>query len=53
MYYVSHTFISNPSIFMSEVKPYSSDPCWYYVANATGKEIIIFDLYPNTGERFL
>ncbi|KAG7451868.1 pectin lyase-like protein [Guyanagaster necrorhizus] len=25
-----------------------SDPCWYYVANATGKEVIIFDLYPGT-----
>ncbi|EJD04200.1 pectin lyase-like protein [Fomitiporia mediterranea MF3/22] len=25
-----------------------SDPCWYAVANATGKEVIIFDLYPNT-----
>ncbi|KAG8764316.1 hypothetical protein FRC12_008200 [Ceratobasidium sp. 428] len=25
-----------------------SDPCWYAVANATGKEIAIFDLYPNT-----
>ncbi|KAH7096853.1 pectin lyase-like protein [Auriculariales sp. MPI-PUGE-AT-0066] len=25
-----------------------SDPCWYAVANATGKEIAIFDLYTNT-----
>lgn len=25
-----------------------SDPCWYAVANATGREVIIFDLYPNT-----
>ncbi|CCO27515.1 hypothetical protein BN14_01495 [Rhizoctonia solani AG-1 IB] len=25
-----------------------SNPCWYAVANATGKEIAIFDLYPNT-----
>ncbi|KAF8312090.1 pectin lyase-like protein [Clavulina sp. PMI_390] len=25
-----------------------TDPCWYYVANATGREIIILDLYPNT-----
>ncbi|KIY67535.1 glycoside hydrolase family 28 protein [Cylindrobasidium torrendii FP15055 ss-10] len=25
-----------------------SDPCWYYVANATGKEVVIFDLYPDT-----
>ncbi|KDN49278.1 hypothetical protein RSAG8_01980, partial [Rhizoctonia solani AG-8 WAC10335] len=25
-----------------------SDPCWYTIANATGKEIAIFDLYPNT-----
>lgn len=25
-----------------------SDPCWYSVANATGKEVAILDLYPNT-----
>ncbi|CAE6474879.1 unnamed protein product [Rhizoctonia solani] len=25
-----------------------TDPCWYAVTNATGKEIVIFDLYPNT-----
>ncbi|KEP52780.1 glycoside hydrolase family 28 protein [Rhizoctonia solani 123E] len=25
-----------------------SDPCWYSVANATGKEIIVLDLYHNT-----
>jgi len=25
-----------------------SDPCWYYVANATGKEVVIFDLYPGS-----
>ncbi|CCL98533.1 uncharacterized protein FIBRA_00532 [Fibroporia radiculosa] len=25
-----------------------SDPCWYYVPGATGKEVVIFDLYPNT-----
>ncbi|CAE6434491.1 unnamed protein product [Rhizoctonia solani] len=25
-----------------------SDPCWYSVANATGKEIVIFDLYHST-----
>ena len=25
-----------------------TDPCWYAVANSTGKEIAIFDLYPNT-----
>ncbi|KAI0756237.1 pectin lyase fold/virulence factor [Daedaleopsis nitida] len=25
-----------------------SDPCWYAVNNATGKEVIIFDLYPDT-----
>jgi len=25
-----------------------SDPCWYAVANATGKEVIILDLYPGT-----
>jgi hypothetical protein len=26
-----------------------TDPCWYAVANATGKEVVIFDLYPETG----
>ncbi|CCO30407.1 hypothetical protein BN14_04436 [Rhizoctonia solani AG-1 IB] len=25
-----------------------SNPCWYSVANATGKEIVIFDLYHST-----
>ncbi|KAF8152112.1 pectin lyase-like protein [Mycena galopus ATCC 62051] len=25
-----------------------SDPCWYFVANATGREVVILDLYPNT-----
>ncbi|THV04601.1 pectin lyase-like protein [Dendrothele bispora CBS 962.96] len=25
-----------------------SDPCWYAVPGATGKEVIIFDLYPGT-----
>ncbi|KIJ66606.1 glycoside hydrolase family 28 protein [Hydnomerulius pinastri MD-312] len=25
-----------------------SDPCWYYVEGATGKEVVIFDLYPGT-----
>jgi len=25
-----------------------TDPCWYYVANATGREVAIFDLYPDT-----
>ncbi|KAF9257041.1 pectin lyase-like protein [Marasmius fiardii PR-910] len=25
-----------------------TDPCWYAVANTTGKEVIIFDLYPET-----
>ncbi|KAJ6606793.1 pectin lyase-like protein [Mycena sp. CBHHK59/15] len=25
-----------------------TDPCWYYVANATGREVAIFDLYPGT-----
>lgn len=27
-----------------------SDPCWYDVEGATGKEAIIFDLYPDTGK---
>ncbi|KAJ7729082.1 pectin lyase fold/virulence factor [Mycena maculata] len=25
-----------------------TDPCWYYVANATGREVVILDLYPGT-----
>jgi len=25
-----------------------SDPCWYAVANATGREVAILDLYPGT-----
>ncbi|KAK7052027.1 glycoside hydrolase family 28 protein [Favolaschia claudopus] len=25
-----------------------SDPCWFFVANATGREVVIFDLYPGT-----
>jgi len=25
-----------------------TDPCWYAVSGATGKEVAIFDLYPNT-----
>ncbi|KXN83335.1 putative exopolygalacturonase C [Leucoagaricus sp. SymC.cos] len=25
-----------------------TDPCWYFVPNATGKEVAIFDLYPDT-----
>ncbi|KAJ8592491.1 hypothetical protein M405DRAFT_872897 [Rhizopogon salebrosus TDB-379] len=25
-----------------------TDPCWYSVPGATGKEVVIFDLYPNT-----
>ncbi|KAJ7631646.1 pectin lyase-like protein [Mycena polygramma] len=25
-----------------------SDPCWYAVANATGREVVILDLYPET-----
>ncbi|KAF8886440.1 pectin lyase fold/virulence factor [Gymnopilus junonius] len=25
-----------------------TDPCWYSVAGATGKEVAIFDLYPDT-----
>ncbi|KAE9391768.1 pectin lyase-like protein [Gymnopus androsaceus JB14] len=30
-----------------------TDPCWYAVANATGKEVIILDLYPNTTSNIL
>ncbi|KAJ7863376.1 pectin lyase-like protein, partial [Mycena leptocephala] len=25
-----------------------SDPCWFFVANATGREVVILDLYPST-----
>ncbi|KAJ7761678.1 pectin lyase-like protein [Mycena metata] len=25
-----------------------SDPCWFFVANATGREVVILDLYPDT-----
>jgi polygalacturonase len=25
-----------------------TDPCWYYVSGATGREGVIFDLYPDT-----
>lgn len=37
------------------IKPYEedscvSDPCWYDVPGATGKEVIILDLYPGTSE---
>ncbi|KAJ7083354.1 pectin lyase-like protein [Mycena belliarum] len=27
-----------------------SDPCWYAVANATGREVVILDLYPGTAQ---
>ncbi|KAJ7695337.1 pectin lyase-like protein [Mycena olivaceomarginata] len=27
-----------------------SDPCWFFVANATGREVVILYLYPGTGE---
>ncbi|KAF5332966.1 hypothetical protein D9758_018696 [Tetrapyrgos nigripes] len=30
-----------------------TDPCWYFVPGATGKEVIIFDLYPNTTANIL
>ncbi|TCD67912.1 hypothetical protein EIP91_011846 [Steccherinum ochraceum] len=40
-----------------EDKPYVegscvSDPCWYAVPGATGKEVAILDLYPGTGSLF-
>ncbi|KAJ7334759.1 pectin lyase-like protein [Mycena albidolilacea] len=25
-----------------------SDPCWFFVANVTGREVVILDLYPGT-----
>ncbi|TFK66193.1 pectin lyase-like protein [Pluteus cervinus] len=30
-----------------------SDPCWYAVPGATGKEVAIFDLYPGTASNIL
>ncbi|KAF5313038.1 hypothetical protein D9619_002417 [Psilocybe cf. subviscida] len=30
-----------------------SDPCWYYVPGATGKEVAIFDLYPGTAKNIV
>ncbi|CAA7265052.1 unnamed protein product [Cyclocybe aegerita] len=30
-----------------------SDPCWYYVPEATGKEVAIFDLYPGTAKNIV
>ncbi|KAL0952100.1 hypothetical protein HGRIS_008733 [Hohenbuehelia grisea] len=30
-----------------------SDPCWYAVTNATGTEVAIFDLYPNTASNIV
>ncbi|KAJ7144808.1 pectin lyase fold/virulence factor [Mycena crocata] len=29
------------------------DPCWYFVANATGREVAVFDLYPGTASNIL
>ncbi|KAF7307636.1 Glycoside hydrolase family 28 protein [Mycena indigotica] len=30
-----------------------SDPCWYAVPNATGREVVILDLYPGTASNIL
>ncbi|KAJ7146434.1 pectin lyase fold/virulence factor [Mycena epipterygia] len=30
-----------------------TDPCWYFVANATGREVAILDLYPGTATNVL
>ncbi|KAI0354693.1 pectin lyase-like protein [Trametes cingulata] len=30
-----------------------SDPCWYAVPGATGKEVAILDLYPNTAQNIV
>ncbi|KAJ7053866.1 pectin lyase-like protein [Mycena amicta] len=30
-----------------------SDPCWYFVPNATGREVAILDLYPGTATNVL
>jgi polygalacturonase len=30
-----------------------TDPCWYHVDGDTGKELVVFDLYPNTSMAYL
>ncbi|KAL4251280.1 glycosyl hydrolase 28 family protein [Abortiporus biennis] len=30
-----------------------TDPCWYFVPGATGKEVAIFDLYPDTASNIV
>jgi len=30
-----------------------TDPCWYFVPNATGREVAIFDLYPATASNIV
>ncbi|KAF7340907.1 Pectin lyase-like protein [Mycena sanguinolenta] len=30
-----------------------TDPCWYFVPNATGREVVILDLYPGTATNVL
>jgi galacturan 1,4-alpha-galacturonidase len=30
-----------------------TDPCWYAVSNATGHEVIIYDLYPDTASNIV
>jgi hypothetical protein len=30
-----------------------TDPCWYAVDSATGKEVVILDLYPDTNSGIL
>jgi hypothetical protein len=30
-----------------------TDPCWYAVDGATGKEVVILDLYPDTNSGIL
>ncbi|OBZ68558.1 putative exopolygalacturonase C [Grifola frondosa] len=46
-------FLFQNFVGVIEDKPYVegsciSDPCWYAVPGATGKEVAIFDLYPDT-----
>jgi hypothetical protein len=42
-------FFSTPYVEGSCV----TDPCWYAVPNATGKEVVIFDVSPGTDQNLL
>ena len=47
---VNHSYIDTGTISAPFVEGSCvTDPCWYAVPGATGKEVVILDLYPNTG----